>query len=178
MGDIVWAGCSLPLVDEAYNTTVLNERAVELAVARWFLDDVLGVGLEVGNVTGHYWPRTHDCVDLSERADGVRNVDVFEVSGRWDWLLSVSTVEHVWWDDRRDPVGAVAAVEHMRGLADRMLVTVPLGWNPPLDGRLPLGADRWVCFRRSGNGWVGTDDLSATVYGPRWANAVWVGEWL
>jgi SAM-dependent methyltransferase len=176
---IRWASRDLALVDHPYNTTILNERSVELAVAFDFLRQVSGDGLEVGNVTSHYRNCHHRVVDLFEEADGVENMDVFDISGSYDWILSISTVEHVYWDDQKNPMGGERAVKHLRSLlrpGGRMLVTVPLGWNPPLDERLPLGADVSACFWRDGDVWV-AGGLTPATYGPSWANAVWIGEW-
>jgi SAM-dependent methyltransferase len=177
---ISWAGRQLGLVDEPYNTTILNERAVELAVVFDWLPGK-GAGLEVGNVLAHYGVTGHRVVDLHEQAPGVDNVDVFEVAGRYDWIVAVSTVEHVRWDVERDACGGQAAIKHLRSLLNPggvMLVTVPLGWNPPLDAALPLDATKWACFERAGDSWAWCDLPDGPVrYGPAWANAVWVGEW-
>jgi SAM-dependent methyltransferase len=177
---ISWAGSMLGLVDEPYNTTILNERAVELAVVFDWLPGK-GAGLEVGNVLGHYGVTGHRVVDLYERASGVDNVDVFDVHDSFDWVVSVSTVEHVGWDVGRSPFAAADAIHHLRGLLNpggRLLVTIPLGWNPPLDAALPLGASTHACYRRAGDSWVECDLPDRPVrYGPAWANAVWVGEW-
>lgn len=176
---IDWNGRRLDLVDLPYNTTIRNERAVELAVAFDWLAGCDGDGLEVGNVLGHYGIAGHRVVDLHEQAPGVENIDVFEIHGRFDWIVSISTVEHVGWDDGRDPTGAAFAVTYLRSLlrpGGELLVTVPLGWNPPLDARLPLGADVSACWERQADGWTATD-LTPVAYGPRWANKVWVGLW-
>jgi len=173
---IRWADTELSLVDLAYNTTILNERAVELAVAFHWLAGRTGSGLEVGNVLGHYGVTGHRVVDLYEQAPGVDNLDVFDVDGTYDWIVAISTIEHVRWDVERDGEAAAAAVEHLCTLTDNLLVTVPLGWNPPLDAELPLDATRWACYRRTGDGWE-EGDLTPAPYGPAWATAVWVGEW-
>lgn len=176
---IDWHGRRLALVDLPYNTTIRNERAVELAVVFDWLTGRTGDGLEVGNVLGHYGVVGHRVVDLHEQAPGVDNLDVFDVRGRFDWIVAISTVEHVHWDDERNPDGAPAAVEHLRNLlrpGGELLVTVPLGWHPPLDARLPLGADQWACWQRSRTGWT-QSDLTPVPYGPAWANKVWVGLW-
>lgn len=178
---IRWQGVDLELVDESYNTTILNERAVELAIAKHWLEKrpAQSDGLELGNVTSHYWPSWHRIVDLHEEAEGVENLDVFDIEGEYDWILSISTIEHVWWDDRRHPTGAAHAINHLLNLlrpGGAMLVTVPLGWNVELDSRLPMNADFWRCYHRHGEGWR-PGALEPTPYGPRWANALWVGEW-
>ena len=173
---IRWADASLELVDMAYNQTIRNERAVELAVAFHWLADRTGSGLEIGNVLNHYGVTGHRVVDLHERAPGVDNMDVFYVDGSYDWIVAISTIEHVRWDVERDAEGAAAAVEHLLTLTDNLLVTVPLGWNPPLDAELPLGATRWACYHRTDAGWI-SGNIEPVPYGPAWGNAVWVGEW-
>ena len=100
---IDWHGTTLDLVDLPYNTTIRNERAVELAVAFHWLADRTGSGLEVGNVLGHYGISGHRVVDLYEQAPGVENVDLFDVRGSFDWIVSVSTIEHVAWTPNAKP---------------------------------------------------------------------------
>jgi SAM-dependent methyltransferase len=176
---ITWDGRQLPLVDLPYNATIRNERAVELAVVFDWLRGCTGDGLEVGNVLAHYGRTGHRVADLFEQAPGVENVDVFDVDGRYDWIVSISTVEHVRWDVDRDPTGAPFAIRYLRDLlrpGGELLVTVPFGWNPPLDARLPCGADTWGCWQRDGAGWA-PSDLTPVEYGPQWANKVWVGLW-
>ena len=48
-----------------------NERAVEIGLARTFLDGHSGNILEVGNVLGNFTPHLHDVVDKYEVAPGV-----------------------------------------------------------------------------------------------------------
>jgi SAM-dependent methyltransferase len=63
---------------------------------------------------------------------------------RYRLVLSISTLEHVGWDEEpREPEKAAAAVRHLaRCLAPggRLLFTVPLGWNPVFDAALASGA--------------------------------------
>lgn len=182
-------GASLRYYDHPYNTTRLNERAVELPAAFRWLSRRTGAGLEVGNVLGRYRPDLpHRVVDAYEVAPGVDNLDVFRVNGSYDYVVSVSTIEHVRWDlDRRgrDPEGAVRALRHLESLlapGGRMFVTVPLGCNPRLDNVLMAGASgagRAATFVRDGDGWTQTDELTWKPYGATtpWAEAVWIGEW-
>lgn len=175
--------------DHAYNTTALNERAVELPiVAAWYAKHGAGVGLEVGNVMHHYWPALrHRVVDLYEQADGVENIDVMATFGRYDWIVAISTIEHVRWDTSpRRPNGARAALNHLASLlthTGRMLVTIPTGHHPELDRSLAEddgGATRaCTLVRVAAGGWVQTATPQFLPYGTTtaWAESVWIGEW-
>lgn len=170
--------------DHPYNTTILNERAVEIPVVLDWLPGK-GRGLEVGNVLSHYFPIPHRVVDLYEQADGVENLDLFDIEGSYDWIVSISTLEHVQWDQEpRDPAGAQRAVEHLYGLlgpGGRLMVTVPGGHHPHLDAFLAegAGADRSATLVRSGPGWVQSAEPQFLPYGysTKWAESVWIGEW-
>lgn len=184
-----WWGREFAYADYAYNTTRLNERAVELPIARWWLRPATGRVLEVGNVLGHYFDDlpTRTIVDRYEVGAGVDNRDVFDVAGEWDSIVAISTLEHVRWDEQpRDPDGAVEALGHLRSLlapGGRLLVTIPMGWHERLDRHLldglcgPVTACTLV---RAGDGWVQSEAPVWRPYGVSqpWAESVWVGEWL
>lgn len=181
----IWRGDRLDYFDHPYNTTALNERAVEIPIVRQFLDSAPGAGLEVGNVLGHYGHTGHQVVDRWEQAEGVDNLDVFDITGRYGWVVAISTVEHVRWDEPdHDPCGAIAAVQHLLSLLEcdgRMLVTVPMGHHPTLDDWLlrgDHGANASTLVRCHG-GWVQTASPTWAPYGAttKWAESVWVGEW-
>ena len=187
MGGLVtftYRGVDLDYFDHPYNNTRRNERAVELAVAFHWLHGRRGKGLEVGNVLSHYGPIGHRVVDLNEKADGVENLDVFAIDGGYDWIVSVSTVEHVGRDaEDRDDALAVAAVYHLESLLKpdgAMLITVPGGYNATLDSALPsIGAAHQATYARDGDGWYRTERLTFLPYGSttEWAESVWIGEW-
>jgi SAM-dependent methyltransferase len=99
-------------------------------------------------------------VDQYERAAGVENIDVLEISpeNRYALILSISTLEHVGWDEPpRHPGKAAAAIRHLQRCVapgGRLFFTVPLGWNPPLDQALTdarLGLTRVDCLVRTGD---------------------------
>lgn len=181
-----WHGVELDYFDHPYNTTRLNERAVEIPIAREWLWSG-GIGLEVGNVLSHYQATYHTVVDRYETRAPAQNVDLFDVSGQYDWVLAISTVEHVRWDppEERDPNGAFEAIGHLLSLvrpAGKMLITVPLGHHPHLDQWISMGAlspSRDCVFAREGDGWVQHDRSMWKPYGATtpWAEAVWIGEW-
>jgi cyclopropane fatty-acyl-phospholipid synthase-like methyltransferase len=89
----------------------------------------------------------------------VLNVDVlaFHPDEPYDLIVSVSTLEHVGWDDdERDPAKIPLAIDHLRSLlapGGRAIVTLPLGYNPWLDKMLEedtvaFDAEDW--FQRVG----------------------------
>lgn len=186
-GRFTYFGKELELFDHPYNSTVLNERAVEVPIAVDFLaGEDLGAGLELGNVLGHYGLRGHRVVDRYERAAGVDNVDVFDLEGAYPWLVTISTVEHVRKDERpRNALGSAAAILYLLGLlapGGRMLLTAPLGHHRELDRVLldgKLEPERAATLVRDGDGWVQTPELVWKPYGAttRWAESVFVGEW-
>src|SRR6266498_2275420 len=67
-------GERLPYAIHRYNNTYRNERAVEIAIATWFLSGTeSGRVLEVGNVLAHYGVTGQTVVDKYEPASGVIN---------------------------------------------------------------------------------------------------------
>lgn len=194
-------GTTLQPFDHPYNTTALNERAVEMAMAQRFLltRRMAGMGnvLEVGNVLDHYNDRSdfpvpeRRIVDRFEVAPGVENIDVFDIKGTYDTIISISTIEHVGRDDGRDrPHAAVEATYHLRSLlapGGRFFCTFPTGWNKALDADLGRWPDRarhgHHYFVRDGRDWVEDAGLAGGGYKPRpygqtqfWADGVFVAE--
>jgi SAM-dependent methyltransferase len=188
-----WRGETLTVAAFAYNQTLRNERAVELPIAwRWLKDVPAGSGvLEVGNVLSHYPTRVpeRDIVDLWEPGPGVQNVDLFDVTGRYDVVVSISTAEHVRWDQPpRDLDGSLDAIAHLRSLLNpggRMLLTVPLNHQPKLDiaileGTTGATRDSTMMLDGSASKWSEHEGGHFGFYGrlTRWASAVWVAEWI
>lgn len=155
-----------------YNTTYRSERAIEIPIAARILKSAKGKAvLEVGNVLSHYMPVSHDVLDRYESADGIVNLlegydpgqakiinlDVCDFNpGRlYDLIISISTLEHIGWDDSpKVPEKAGAAIRHLAGLLSeggRMVVTFPLGHNLELDRlvrRGEAGFSRALCMKR------------------------------
>jgi len=129
-----------------YNMTHMNERAVEMSIALTYLQEYSGKAvLELGNVLSHYTRATHDIIDKYEQAPGVLNVDIteFQPDKKYDLILSVSTLEHVGFDeDVKDPDKVIRAVEALKSCrADngKVVVTFPLGYNLDLDRKVAEG---------------------------------------
>jgi hypothetical protein len=183
-------GRSIPYARVSYNRAWRNERSVELALARDFLAQTGGRTLEVGNVLSHYMSVDHDILDKYEASPGVMNEDVVDFAPEvpYERIISISTLEHVGWDERpREPDKVLRAYQSLRkALAPEgtMLLTCPVGQNPHLDEYLQDDALDFpirVFLRRisSDNRWeeVGKQEVRGAVYGSpfRNANALFVG---
>ena len=172
----------------AYNDTWANERAVELPIVLDHLRPRDGQDiLEIGNVLSHYIGLTHDVVDKYEEAPGVTNIDVLDFSPAkaYDLIVSVSTLEHVGFDEAvRDPEKPARTVNRLRGLlrpGGKLVLTFPLGYNPDLDqqlasGVLELDDVRYLKRVSASNRWqeVSARDVLGAKYGTPYpfANAI------
>jgi len=138
-------GQELAYVDEAYNTTRINERTVEVAVAKHLMAKAETV-LEVGCVMPHYLPglpnANHVVVDLYEEFPGVINADVltYQTEARYDLVLAISTLDHL--NSPHEVLQALSAMRKWRKLGGLLLVTLPfdqpffVGGGPWLDALL------------------------------------------
>jgi hypothetical protein len=129
-----------------------SERAIEVPFALdFYRSHAHGRALEVGDVLGYYSSLPGRLiVDKYEEREGVQNVDILEFRSqqRFDLIISISTIEHVGWDEAsRDPTKSVAAIEAMRSLLainGSLLVTVPLRYNPAIDSYILSHASDFV----------------------------------
>jgi SAM-dependent methyltransferase len=143
-----------------YKHTWLTERAVEVPVVQRIVDRRRGGRLlELGNVLSHYRAQDHLVVDKYERAEGVLNRDVLDLGdlGGFDLIVAISTLEHVGRDEHpRRPDAAIEAVRAVRSRLSpggTLVMTVPVGYNPPFDQALREGAvplRRAAALRRAG----------------------------
>jgi hypothetical protein len=193
----VFEGDSYRYLFHHYNTTWRNERTVEVPLAARVLERHPSARtLEVGNVLHSYLGERHlsparEIIDKYELAPGVRNIDVIdhEPSEPYEVIVSLSTLEHVGWDESpQDPSKAMRAIERMHGWLEpggELLVTVPLGHHPELDRRLVDGPplfERLRFLRRAGrdNRWVQAEaeEVRGARYGipEPFANALAIGQ--
>jgi len=171
-----------------YNRTWRNERAVEIPLAKAFLDQRPGPVLELGNVLANYGRTGHVVVDKYEQHTGVLNIDIvdFDPGVRFERIVALSTLEHVGWDEEpRDPAKIPRTVRHLRRLllpSGRLLVTCPLSYNPYLDGLIgtdAMSADYQIYLVRHQGVWSQTDQTTAFAgahMGRHGGTAVWVAE--
>lgn len=142
-----------------YNATWRNERAVEVPIVWHIVRGHYGETiLEVGNVLSHYFPVDHDILDKYEEAMGVINRDVasFQPGKEYDLIVSISTLEHIGWDEKpRVPKKLLRAIKNLESLLashGRIVCTLPLGYNPRLDEMLRQGKirfTRFYCLKRT-----------------------------
>lgn len=175
-----------------YNKTYLNERAVEVSIVWEAVKQCKGRVLEVGNVLSHYFSISHEVIDKYEKAEGVLNVDVvdFTPPTRYDLIVSISTLEHIGWDEKpKDPEKILQAFENLKALLNpggMLLATLPLGYNPVLDHLLEkkkIKFTEFYCLKRisKDNHWreVGWGEIRGTKYDFPFplANAIVIGVW-
>ncbi len=157
-----------------YNLTWQNERAVEVPIVWAIVESSKGRILEVGNVLSHYFNLDHDIIDKYEKGKGVSNEDITEIATekRYDLIISISTLEHVGWDENphckeriNDSEKILLAMSKLAALLNKngiIVVTMPLGYNPHLDELLRssrLRFDSQFCLRRisKDNRWTEID---------------------
>ncbi len=123
-----------------HHMTWKNERCVEIPIIWKFVKEYHGKNiLEVGNVLSHYFNVNYDIVDKYEEAKGVINEDAvdFRPSKKYDVIVSISTLEHVGWDEKpKSPMKILLAIKNLKSLLapkGKMIVTLPLGYNHDLD---------------------------------------------
>jgi SAM-dependent methyltransferase len=167
-----------------YNVTWCNERAVEIPIIRSELERRRGRRvLEVGNVLAHYFAVDHEVVDKFEIGASIRNEDVatFQAERPYDLIVSISTLEHIGWDEEpQDPAKIARAIANLSAQltpGGRLVATLPLGYNPGMDAQLARGAlpfSRCDYLKRDGMlSWsqAGEEVVAGSAYAERWPGA-------
>lgn len=126
-----------------YNNTWLNERTIEISIAKYVLQkhDNHNI-LEVGNVLQHYGLTGHTIVDKYEHGVNVINQDVinFNPQRAFTCIITISTLEHIGIDENpKNPDKALKALVHLQTLLTKdgeLYATIPNGYHQKLS--------RWV----------------------------------
>lgn len=173
-----------------YNNTWKHERAIEIPIAHSYLQKYKSLEvLEIGNVLSNYFNVKHSIVDNYEISKGVTNVDVmnFKPKKKYQFIVSVSTLEHVGVDGIKEKGKAIKAVRHLEKLLapnGTLLFTIPIGYNKDLtraikSGELKLTEEYYFKKVTKDNKWAQVDKDNAinSIYGfpYHWGNAVVVG---
>jgi hypothetical protein len=127
-----------------YHRTWMTERAIEIPIILEMLKNSDGSILEIGNVLNHYANIPHDVVDKFEKAPGVVNEDVvsFKTDKKYDSIVSISTIEHVGWDEDKSEDKIPKSLENLKKHLKkngRIIITVPVNYNPWLDKMMEKG---------------------------------------
>jgi len=176
---------SYPYFYHWYNSAWRNERTIEIPIITDIVKKYHGKRiLEVGNVLSHYIPINHDVLDKYEEGKGVINQDIvdFAPSQKYDLIVSISTLEHVGWDEHpRDPMKIMIAINHLEQLLTengKMFVTLPIGYNKVLDdlltkGEIPLSQIHYFKRTTKSNDWIETleDGALSKKYGSPYISA-------
>lgn len=169
-----------------------SERSVEVPIGWEAVKTHQGQRiLEVGNVLQHYYPISHDVLDKYEAEPEVIVADIvdFKPAKKYDFVISISTLEHVGYTTTpNEPRKILRVVENLRkncvAPGGDILVTLPVG-EPKLlkeiidKGELPF--NKWKCLKRTSgdNKWkeAGWDEVKAIIYAYPFpfANAIVVG---
>lgn len=140
--------------------TWLNERCVEIPIMRDVMARHEGERvLEVGNVLSWYdHSLRHTVIDKYEKPNRenffAEDAETFSRGAPYDLIISISTLEHVGWDEVPRDEGKVGrTILHLRSLlapGGELVFTAPVGYSPPLDDFLNRadGFTERFCLRR------------------------------
>jgi len=148
-----------------YNLTWQNERTVEIPIVWKIIKEHPNAQvLEFGNVLQHYHSFPHDVVDKYEQGKGVINQDIINLNleKKYDLIVSVSTLEHVGWDEDpakkeikiNSPEKTLQAIENLKrhlNPGGLMFFTFPVGANLNLDALMKnckIGFTQIFCMKR------------------------------
>ena len=143
----VFRGTAYPYCYHSHNDTFMNERTVEIPIVWGIVTAAIAAGkrvLEIGNTLSNYHPRRHDVLDKYDEQPGIICEDVvdFRPPHPYDLIVSVSTLEHVGWDEDGDTTKFARAVSNLKAClapGGTLVVTVPLGYHPELDALVTAG---------------------------------------
>ena len=173
-----------------YNRTWKNERGVEIPIFREILLQHKHKRiLEVGNVLAHYFPITHDVVDKYEVSSGVINQDIVEFvpPQPYDVIVSISTLEHVGWDEQpQKPAKLLEAIHYLQSTClapgGKLIASLPVGYNHYFDslldrGKSPFTSQHFLKRISQQNYWVESDweHCRNVPYGRFVAHAICIG---
>lgn len=187
-----YKGIRLPYFYHKYRSTWANERIVEIPVFRDIISKSSGKRvLEIGNVISHYDTVNHDIIDKYENDPSIIREDIlkFKPDSKYDIIISISTFEHVGWDEEiRVPSKIFPVMDSVKGLlseSGRLIFSIPIGYNPELDKfifnkEIHLDSAYYMKRVSSSNHWIECteEDAEKAKYGHPFfcANVLLIGE--
>jgi hypothetical protein len=122
-----------------YNNTWLNERTIEIPIAKHLLKNSNKKDiLEVGNVLQNYGFSKHTIVDKYEAGNQVINQDILDYKPKRTFkrIVTISTLEHIGQDEiPKDPKKVFQAIKHLQSLLSKdgeFYATIPNGYHQKL----------------------------------------------
>jgi hypothetical protein len=140
-----------------HNYTYYNERCIELPIIFNLIENEKQNILEIGNVTSHYKIPNHIIVDKYEKNKFVINEDIltFNPKNKFDLICSISTIEHIGWDDYPKDDSKVSKcisrVNEFLNEGGQFIATAPMGYNTNLDNLIlnkSLGFSEYYFMKR------------------------------
>lgn len=121
-----------------FNEAFQNERSIEVALGRWFVERHAGKVLEVGAVLPYYGDVAHDVIDLCDEHPKSRKVNALDCDYKDLNVLSISTIEHMMkreYDNGSDE-DSITFLDKVLTSASSYCITWGLGYNPHLDAHM------------------------------------------
>ena len=140
--------------DDPVNTTMINERCIELALGLRYMEKVGNDNFtEVGCVMPFYGYCEHPIIDLFEKdhpAGDVQNVDAEECDFTGRDVLCLSTLEHIGKDDYEnpeiDPQKAARILDKITNEANSFFLTWGTRYHNELDEHAKNILDKYDWF--------------------------------
>lgn len=149
-----------------YNSTWENERTVEVPIVWAKIQEYKNRRiLEVGDVLRNYFDINHDVLDKYEKGKKIIKEDVidFKPDQKYDLIVSISTLEHVGWDEEiKTPGKTLVALNNLKNnclaRGGEMMIAFPLGHNSDLDrlffsNKLPFSETYFLKRISADNNW-------------------------
>ena len=155
-------------IDDPVNTTLINERCIELALGMRYMDKVGHDSLtEIGAVMPHYGYCEHQIIDLfadDHPAGDVQAVDAETCDFTGRDVLCLSTIEHIGKEDYDntdiDPQKSIRILDKITEESNSFFVTWGTRYHNELDEYVKSNLDKWNWFgyiKRAEKTWEYTD---------------------
>ena len=174
-----------------YRSTWANERIVEIPYFKSLAESADSqYVLEIGNVLSHYLPVKYDILDKYENLPNIIQEDIlsFKPKKRYKLIISISTFEHIGWDENpRNPEKVKAVIDHIKSFLEKdgeLVFSVPINYNPELDkmifnNEIKLSGKTYLKRSDRKNHWIETSEKEVLLskYGSPYfcANALLIG---
>lgn len=147
---------------DEYNSAYNNERKIEVALGKYFIDKYNNDVIEAGTVMRHYNRNFHKMLDLTEIGNGIINCNALEYDYSNSNCLSISTLEHMIKREYNNGTDydSIICLNKIIKESKNYLITVPQNYNEFLDAALyKSGLQRISLKRDKDNIWSIESDV-------------------